>query len=214
MKHEHQIRFQIECHVFLISNNDGALDIAPNDHGVRAKRRGWRMMNRFVDAQNPAIDNSTVFAQELDVRNRIGDVYWVSVLRMLHMYYHEVMGPTKISFNTEHTDFAIEFPQPASATGMDHFANLFEVYEPEPGEDSYSVTQLYGMLRDQHGLAMTDTDFFLSPFKALLLQKIKAFRAKQGTSQYRRGGPRYASPRSGASRFYGIRLHSTNYESE
>ena len=64
-KFEHQIRFVTTFHVALISNNDMPLQMQPNAVG---KRVGWRLMNRFTDAGDPAIDNVTVFAMERGVR--------------------------------------------------------------------------------------------------------------------------------------------------
>ena len=53
---------------------------------------------------------------------------------------------------------------------------------------------------------MSESAFYASSFKALLLQKIKAFRAQNSMPDSMQGGPRYKAPRSGSARFYGVRL--------
>ena len=52
---------------------------------------------------------------------------------------------------------------------------------------------------------MSEQAFYASSFKAMLEQKIKAYRAANGLPD-KGSVPRYAPPRNGAPRFYGVRL--------
>jgi hypothetical protein len=178
--------------------------------GVRSKRVGWRLMNRFVDSDDLSIDNVSVFAAERGVRDLIGERYWIPMLRIFHELYHGVMqGGDTPRFDTTASDYALNFPPSTVKRGMDFYADLFEVYDPPRGSPGdYNMEELYQELRASHRLDMHDRDFYASSFKALLLQKIKTFRAQHGMPDSMQGGPRYKGPRSGSPRFYGVRLLS------
>mmetsp|Transcript_82832 Transcript_82832/g.165327 ORF Transcript_82832/g.165327 Transcript_82832/m.165327 type:complete len:646 (-) Transcript_82832:147-2084(-) len=198
-KYGHQIRFETTFHVVLISNNDSALPIKPNDVNTRAKRVGWRMMNRFAPEGDASIDNVTVFAAENGLREEIADKYWISMLRLLHDRYHGVL---QNGFNKDATEFAIEFPVDEEVRGMGHWVSKFEIYTPTRGEEGLLISDIYAKLKEN--LIQTEQQFYVSNFKALLIQKIKAYRAANGITG--NGGPRYAPPRNGPNRFFGVRL--------
>ena len=200
-KFGHQIRFETTFYTALISNNDAALPIKPNDAATRAKRIGWRMMNRFAPEGDESIDDATVFAAENGLRELIAKDYWISMLRLLHELYHRVL---QHGFDKEATDYAIEFPADEAACGLDHWASLFEVYAPARGEGGIGMKDVYEMLMP-HGIGMTENDFYNSGFKALMLQKIKAFRAANGLAD-QGVVPRLARAARGSEKFFGVRL--------
>eukprot|EP00966_Prymnesium_polylepis_P063133 1465454-Prymnesium_polylepis.1 len=124
------------------------------------------------------------------------------MLHLMHMLYHQVLT---YGFNKDATDNAIDFPVDEEARGMDYWVSLFEVYVPSRGEAGVGMKDIYSLLSPKGlGMMPENTFFYASSFKNLLHQKIKAFRAKEGIAGS--GGPRYASPRSGSMRFYGVRL--------
>ena len=95
---------------------------------------------------------------------------------------------------------------------MDHFVDLFEVYTPVRGASGdYTMRDIHALLTTSHGLEMEEQAFYSSNFKALMQQKITAYRAQNGMPAGKSGGPRYARPHNGTERFFGIRLAS--YES-
>jgi hypothetical protein len=204
-KYGHLIRFETTFHVLFLANSDQALKADPNDIGMRKKRVGYRMVNRFAAEGDSVIDNVTVFADEKGVRNLIGDRYWISMLRFLHARYQEVL---QRGFSQRTTEYRMDFPAPSEARGMDYYVNLFEVYDPPRGSlANYSMEELYQELNASHNLDMSEHDFYNSSFKVLLQQKImKTFRALHGMPDSMQGGPRYKPPRSGSARFYGVRL--------
>ena len=205
LKHEHQMRFETTFHAFLISNSEGPLPIQPNDAATRAKRVGWRLMNRFADAGDPAIDDATVYAAERGVRDLIGTRYWIPMLRVLHELYHEVMqGGDTPRFDTTESEFAMEFPAATEARGIQYYVDLFEVYEPARGEDGLGMQVIFQELKESHNLSMEETEFYASSFKALLVQKIEAYRAAHGIVGS--GGPRFARQSLGGRKFFGVRL--------
>ena len=204
-KHEHQIRFETTFHPFLISNSDAPLNIQPNDVGVRAKRVGWRLMNRFADAGDPAIDDVTVFTAERGVRDLIGERYWIPMLRVLHELYHEVMqGGDTPRFDTTESEFAMEFPALTEARGIQYYVDLFEIYEPLRGEDGWGMQGIFLELKHSHNLPYTEEQFYATSFRALLVQKIDAYRAAHSIAGS--GGPRFARQSSGGKKFFGVRL--------
>jgi hypothetical protein len=213
-KNLHQIRFETTFHVFLVSNNEGALTIEPNEPGVRFKRVGWRMMNRFADAGDPAIDDATVFAAERGVRDLIGERYWISMLRILHQLYHDVMqGDSTPRFDLQVSEFALDFPSPPVARSMDYYVNLFEVYYPARGEEGLGMRAIHSELVGSHGLQLSEDAFYNSSFKHLMIQKIKAYRAQHNIGDAQQGGPRYKRGSQGPYKFYGIRFVA-DYNSE
>ena len=200
-KFGHQIRFETTLYPVFISNNDTALPIKPNDAATRAKRVGWRMMNKFAPAGDASIDDVTVFPAENGLRELIANNYWIPMLRLMHMLYHQVLTR---GFNKDATDYAIDFPVDEEARGMDYWVSLFEVYVPSKGEAGVGMKDIYSLLSPKGLGVMPENTFYASSFKNLLHQKINAFRAKERIAGS--GGPRYASPRSGSMRFYGVRL--------
>ena len=179
-KHLHQIRFATTFHAFLISNSvDTPLTIQPNDAAVRAKRVGYRMMSRFADAGDPAIDDATVFAAERGVRDLIADRYWIAMLRIFHRLYHEVMqGSDTPTFDTTDTPFKMDFPTASAVRDMNYYADLFEAYDPPRGHPGdYNMESFHRELTTSHGLVIDQQTFYQSSFKALMLQKINAFKA-------------------------------------
>eukprot|EP00966_Prymnesium_polylepis_P199880 4632079-Prymnesium_polylepis.1 len=62
------------------------------------------MMNRFVPEGHPTIDNVTVFAGNIRLRDLIGQEYWISMPRLLYELYHEVLQPnSQPKWNTDET---------------------------------------------------------------------------------------------------------------
>jgi hypothetical protein len=201
-KNDHQIRFETTFYTVLISNNDTAQPIKPNDAATREKRVGWRMMNKFVTKGNASIDNVTVFPAETGLRELISNDYWIPMLRLMHELYHQVLTR---GFNEDATDNAIEFPVDEEARGMEFWVSLFEVYEPSRCEDGVGMQEIYRLLSPKGLGMMSKNTFYASSFKNLLHQKIKAFRATKGLAD---SGtvPRLAPPRSGSVKFFGVRL--------
>ena len=87
---------------------------------------------------------------------------------------------------------------------MDHWVSLFEVYTPVRGDEGMGMKDIHDKL-ELLGLGMTENDFYTSSFKALLQQKIKAYREAKGLPD-QGAVPRYARPASGSHRFFGVRL--------
>ena len=109
-------------------------------------------------------------------------------------------------FDKTSTDFATD-PPPAEAVGIGGFVSLFEIYNPARGEEGIGMKDIYNILAERgggEGNFMTEDVFYISCFKPMLIQKINAFRAREGITGP--GGPRHAAPRSGNKRFYGVRL--------
>jgi len=202
-KFGHQIRFDTTFYSALISNNDAALPIKPNDAATRAKRVGWRMMNRFAPEGDASIDDVTVFAAENGLRELIADEYWIPMIRLLYELYHRVL---RCGFDKGATEYAIDFPADEVARGIDHWVSLYEVYTPARGEDGIGMKAIYDQLTPK-GLGMAENEFYTSSFKALLLQKVKAYRAANGLAD-QGVVPRLARQARGSEKFFGVRLPS------
>ena len=210
-KYGHQVRFETTFHPVLISNSVQPLDITPNDDTVRRKRVGFRMMNRFAPPGDAFIDGLTVFAAEAGVRELIAKQYWVPLLRLMHELYQRVLQPDGTArFDSSETAFAIDFPPPAEAVGIQHWVDMYEVFEPARGAQGIGMEAIYSELCAQRGLdqAMSQQLFYGSDFKARLMQKIEAFRAAAGqpSTSTGNGGARFKRLSSGGSKFFGVRL--------
>ena len=149
-----------------------------------------------------SIDDVTVFAAENGLRELIGEEYWIPMIRLLYEHYHCVLQ--RGGFDKDATDYAIEFPVDEVARGIDYWVSLYEVYTPARGEDGIGMKGIYSQL-ELYGLGMTENEFYTSSFKALLLQKIKAYCAANGLAE-KGTVPRLAAPRSGSEKFFGVRF--------
>jgi hypothetical protein len=160
------------------------------------------MMNKFAPEGDASIDDVTVFPAENGLRELIANNYWIPMLRLMHMLYHQVLTH---GFNKDATDNAIDFPVDEEARGMDYWVSLFEVYVPSRGEAGVGMKDIYSLLSPKGLGMMPESTFYASSFKNLLHQKIKAFRATNGLPD-QGTVPRLASPRSGSMKFFGVRL--------
>lgn len=203
-KYEHQIHFDTTFHGVLISNNDLPLDINPRE-GTLEKRFGYRMLNRFAAAGDPSIDNCHVFPREEGLRELIGRDYWVSMLRLLHEYYQQVL---EHDFDTTETVYKMDFPPPEEKRGIPYYVDLFEVHEVARGDKScLGMPEMYSELV-AHGIGgeFTQQQFFSSSFKAKMKAKIDSWRVAHGITST--GGPRLAKAPggNGKQKFFGIHL--------
>lgn len=205
MKNEHQVRFEATFRVVIISNNDKPLDISPLA-GTRDKRKGWFMNNRFVDANDPRIDNVKFFPMEASVRERICDDYRSSMLRLLHELYMLVQ---KDGFDEEDTPHKMEVPDgDDEARGIEYWVDLYEVYNPPRGAAGMGMMEIYNELKELKGYnELSEKDFYRSNFKSLMVKNIEAFRKANNIEG--RGGPRHkCGSGSSKAQFFGIRLRS------
>ena len=130
------------------------------------------------------------------------------------MLYHNVMqGGSTPRFDTTETEFALTFPPPAQARGMEYYVGLFKVYAPARGAEGIGMEAIYSQLTGSHGLDMSADAFYNSTFKSLMLLKITAYRAANGLPDQGGGVPRYARGSSGPKKFYGIRV-AADYDSD
>ena len=136
-KHGHQIHFETTFHTFLISNSEGALMTTPNEPGLRAKRVGWRMMNRFADEGDSSISGATVFAAE----------------------HQRASTHKRWSLRSP-----FRRRPPCGVRGMDYYVGLYEVYTPTRGEDGVGMQVIYEQLKGSHNLDIEAEAFFDSQF--------------------------------------------------
>ena len=203
LKREHQIRFLTTFHAVLLSNNDTPLRIAPNGSAVREKRVGYRLMHRFVAACDPAIDDVTVFAKVDGLAQTVADGYWLSLLRALHLAYHNVLG---YRFNAAPSEYRIEYPEDDDARDTAYWVALFDIVPTNSSDEGVLISQVYHSLTSR-GLMLSETDFYTSGFKEAMIARLKAHRAANGIV---RGGPRYARNGPGSARFFGIQLRDAS----
>ena len=125
-----------------------------------------------------------------------------------------MQGGSTPRFDTHETEFALTFPAPLAARGMDYYVKLFEVYTPTPGEDGVGMQAIYEQLKGSHNLDMEAQAFFEGQFRPLMLQKIAAYCALHGLPGHGGGSPRYARGSGSSKKFYGIRLAPDGYGSD
>jgi hypothetical protein len=202
-KNEHQIRFFTTFHVVLLSNNDTPLRIAPNGSAVREKRVGYRMMHRFARDGDPAIDDVIVFAKVDGFAQTVANDYWLSLLRALHLSYHNVLGH---GFDAAPSEYRLEYPEDDDARDTAYWVALFDVVPTDASDDGKLISQIYTSLTSR-GLMLSEKAFYASGFKEAVMERLKAHRAANGIT---RGGPRYARSGPGSARFFGIQLRDAS----
>ena len=67
------------------------------------------------------------------------------------------------------------------------------------------MQDIFQELQTSHNLAMGETEFYASSFKALLLRKVEAYRAAHALP-HQGSVPRFARGAGGSKKFYGVRL--------
>ena len=62
-----------------------------------------------------------------------------------------VEGVLRNGFDKTATEFAIEFPPPEEAVGIDHWVSLFEIYTPARGEEGIGMKEIHSKLVERSG---------------------------------------------------------------
>ena len=143
----------------LCYNGDMPLVIKPHE-GTIEKRVGCRMDNAFKPEGDHAIDNVTVFAQVNNLRDLIGNDYWIPMIRFLQELYLRCSSRTVSRSGTRTRRSTRLSSHSRRRRRACNWVDLFEVFEPDRGAQGENMKDIYNSLSRRGFSEMTEQQFF------------------------------------------------------